>query len=448
MLAAGAMVGASSASAQSGDGNPPVRLITLDPGHFHAALVQKTMYPCVDPVVHIYAPAGDDLQVHLKLIESFNTRTNEPTHWQEKVYTGPDFVERMLAEKEGNVVVIAGNNRHKTGYILAAARGGINVLADKPMAITPKDFQLLREAFTVAASNHVLLWDIMTERHEITSVLQAELSRQPELFGKLADGSPGDPTIIEESTHSFSKLVAGEPLKRPPWFFDVRQQGEGIVDVSTHLVDLVQWELFPQTPLDPSDVTVQSARHWSTILSREQFQQLTSATNFPGYLKTDVRAGLLNVRANGEFTYRIKGIWAKVSVAWEFQSPGNGADQHRSVLRGTRANLVIHQGGHENFKPMLYVEKITDEPDAMFESSLASAIRALQANFPGIGFERDGNAWRITVPDRYDTGHEAHFAQVTQDFLRALRNGHLPDWEVQAMLTKYDTIMRAYEMSR
>ena len=36
-----------------------VRLITLDPGHFHAALVQKEMYPGVAKQVHVYAPLGD-----------------------------------------------------------------------------------------------------------------------------------------------------------------------------------------------------------------------------------------------------------------------------------------------------------------------------------------------------------------------------------------------------
>jgi hypothetical protein len=36
-----------------------VHLITLDPGHFHAALVQKSMYPQVCPIVHVYAPEGD-----------------------------------------------------------------------------------------------------------------------------------------------------------------------------------------------------------------------------------------------------------------------------------------------------------------------------------------------------------------------------------------------------
>ena len=42
-----------------------VRLITLDPGHFHAALVQKKMYDQVNPEVRVYAPEGADLAQHL-----------------------------------------------------------------------------------------------------------------------------------------------------------------------------------------------------------------------------------------------------------------------------------------------------------------------------------------------------------------------------------------------
>jgi len=49
---------------------------------------------------------------------------------------------------------------------------------------------------------------------------------------------------------------------------------------------------------------------------------------------------------------------------------------------------------------------------------------------------------------KYDVGHEAHFAQVTEHHLRYLRAGRLPDWEVPNMLTKYATIMKAFELSR
>ena len=38
-----------------------VRLITLDPGHFHAALVQKTMYDRISPVGTCLRAAGSGL---------------------------------------------------------------------------------------------------------------------------------------------------------------------------------------------------------------------------------------------------------------------------------------------------------------------------------------------------------------------------------------------------
>ncbi|MBA3442043.1 MAG: Gfo/Idh/MocA family oxidoreductase, partial [Pyrinomonadaceae bacterium] len=141
-----------------------VRLITLDPGHFHAALVQKTMYPGVSPVVHVYAPPGVDLNEHLKRIELYNTRAEGATRWQEKLYTAPDFLGKMLSAKPGNVVVLAGNNRKKIDYILASLNAGINVLSDKPMCIDQAGFEKLKRAFKIAEERGLLLYDIMTER--------------------------------------------------------------------------------------------------------------------------------------------------------------------------------------------------------------------------------------------------------------------------------------------
>jgi predicted dehydrogenase len=406
------------------------------------------MYPDVDAAVHVYAAAGDDLQEHLKRIDGFNTRTNDPTHWREVVYTGPDYLAKMLAYRAGNVVVIAGNNAHKTDCILRSVAAGLNVLADKPMVITPDNFPKLQLAFAVAQSNHVLLCDIMTERFEITTMLQRELSQWQPLFGELEKGSPTNPAIVMQSVHYFSKTVAGSALKRPQWFFDVRQEGEGIVDVSTHLVDLVQWEAFPDQALDPGDVQVLSARRWATPISREQFKHVTGADDFPAYLKGDITNGVLPEYANGEFTYRLRDVYANVSVQWNFDPPPNGSDTHFSVVRGTWVDLNIRQGAAENFKPVLYVTNHFHIPGA-FEDRVAGAVSQLQKDFPGVAARRIGNReFRIDVPDKYDVGHEAHFAQVTENYLGYLRDGHLPAWEVPNMLTKYATIMRAYEMSR
>ena len=51
-----------------------ISLVTLDPGHFHAALVQKSMYNGVDSTVHVYAPEGPELEAHQALVTQYNTR--------------------------------------------------------------------------------------------------------------------------------------------------------------------------------------------------------------------------------------------------------------------------------------------------------------------------------------------------------------------------------------
>ena len=448
-VAAGAVTGASSLLAESGK---KFQLITLDPGHFHAALVQKFMYADVDPLVHIYAPPGDDIAQHMKRIESFNSRAENPTSWRTQIHTGEDYFERMLADKPGNIVVIAGNNARKTDYILGSVEAGLNVLADKPMAITPSEFTKLEKAFTVAESKDVLLYDIMTERFEITSILQRELSQQAALFGELTKGSVEAPAIVKESVHHFSKVVAGSHLVRPQWFFDVRQEGEGIVDVTTHLVDLVQWQAFPEQALKPSDATVLKARRWSTPITPAQFKQVTGADSFPSYLRNDVRDDSLHVFSNGEFTYRLKGVHAHISVIWNFEAPPGAGDTHYSTMRGTKAALTIRQGAAEKYRPVLFIEKAVDVDAKAHEAAVKSAIAALEKKFSGIGVRpatpEEKAAWVVTVPDKYNVGHEAHFGQVTENYLRYLRAGGLPAWEVPNMLTKYATIMQAYEKSR
>ena len=428
-----------------------VRLITIDPGHFHAALIQKRMYPGVSPQVRVYAPEGNDLKMHLARIEGFNTRAEEPTRWETEVYTGEDFLERALRDKAGNVVVVAGNNARKTEYILRSVEAGYHVLADKPMAITPRDFEMLQQAFEVARQKDLLLYDIMTERYEITTILQKELTRFPAVYGTQEAGSPDDPAVTKESVHHFSKLVAGKPLQRPPWYYDTRQQGEAIVDVTTHLTDLVQWETFPEVTLAPTDVKMVSARTWVTPITLEQFQKSTGLDAWPAYLKPDLdAAGVLQCRANGAFVYALKGVYAKVSVLWNFEAPPGAGDTHDSIMRGTRASLIIQQGEAEGYKPVLYVEprRNTGVSFAELEKALAEAIEALQARYPGVAFERHETGWRIQVPARYAVGHEAHFGQVAEKFLGYLRNRDMPAWEVPNILVKIHTLMEAYKMSR
>jgi predicted dehydrogenase len=443
----GAAVAVAACAAAAPSAPARFRLLTLDPGHFHAALVQKFMYPDVDSTVHVYAPAGDDLEQHLARIEGFNKRQDSPTAWREQVYRGPDFFERMIAERKGNVVVIAGNNARKGEYILKSVEAGLNVLGDKPMAATPQDLVQLRRAFETAAAKGVLLYDIMTERNEVTNALQRELALRPDLFGTLREGTAAEPAIVMESVHYLSKTVAGAPLRRPEWFFDVKAQGEGMQDVGTHLVDLVQWEAFPGVTLRESDVAVLSARRWPTPVTREQFKKVTGADDFPAFLGGDVKDGALQYYANGEMTYRIRGVHAKVVAKWDFEAAPGSGDTHYSAFRGTKATLEIRQGAAEKYKPTLYVVRDPSVAPAAHEAALRAAVASLQAKWPGLEARRAGSDWALAIPAKYDVGHEAHFAQVTSEYLGYLRAGKLPAWEVPNMLVKYATTMRAYELT-
>ena len=426
-----------------------VKLITVDPGHFHAALVQKVMYAQIAPVVHVYAPQGADVTDHIKRIEGFNTRTENPTSWEEKVYTGPDFLTRMVREKPGNVVIFSGKNHKKTEYIKAAVDAGLNVLADKPMCMNKVGFELLKQAFASAREQNVLLYDIMTERYEITTILQKELAAVPTVFGELKPGSPEEPTITKESVHHFFKFVAGNPIKRPGWYFDVAQQGEGLIDVTTHLVDLVQWECFPEQLLDyRKDIEMLSARHWPTLITREQYEKVTRLPDFPEYLQKYINPdGVLEVFSNGSMLYKIKGIHAKISVVWKYQAPEGTGDTHFSIMRGTKADLIIKQGQEQNYKPELYV-KITDEAhkDAI-ESALKNTISQLQSQYPGVALQPMADVIRIRIPNQFRIGHEAHFGQVTLKYLKFLTDGKLPEWEVPNMIAKYYTTTAALEMA-
>lgn len=425
-----------------------VKLITLDPGHFHAGLVQKTMVPGIDPVVHVYGPAGPELDRHLAMIEGFNSREDSPTKWQLKVNSGPDYLTEMLRDRPGNLVVISGNNARKSRYILECIKAGLNVLSDKPMAITPDDLKLIEEAYQIAGEKKLVLLDIMTERHEITTTLQKELSRFPAVFGDLDKGTPESPSVTKESVHHFSKLVNNAPLQRPPWFFDPLQQGEAIVDVTTHLVDLIQWECFPEEIIAPSEAKVISARSWNTALTIDEFKKVTKLEEWPEYLKPLIDGeGVLQTPSNGEFVYTLRGVHAKVSVRWDFEAPAGAGDTHDSLLRGTKASLHIRQGSEQGFKPVLYIEP-AGAPDNAWKTALAEAMAKLADRWPGIALnERDGR-WEVVIPDQYKAGHEAHFGQVTERFLSYLDGKPVPAWEVPNTLTKYRTLMDAWRLSR
>ncbi len=428
-----------------------VKLIVLAPGHFHADLLQKSAMSQVCDSVYVYAASPEDagLKQYLSAIESFNTRTDNPTAWQTVVYTGDDFLHNMITQKKGNVVVLAGNNKEKTEYILKAVDAGLNVLSDKPMAINRKDFLLLEEAYKEAESKGVQLYDMMTERYDMLNIIEKELINDPDLFGELQQGTPGDPAVYMESVHHFYKEVSGTPLIRPAWYYDVEQQGEGIADVTTHLIDLLFWKCFPGQSIDYTrDIGNISSTHWATEITLPQFAKSTGESAFPDYLQKYIDNAVLKVFTNGILQFDVKNRNIGLKVIWNYQAPEGSGDTFMSVVKGTKSILKTVQGKEQGFVKQLYVQRPNELKKKVFEDYLEKSISRLQATYPFLSYSETNLAgtYLIHIPVANREGHEWHFTYVAKRFFQYLVDQNMPEWEKLNALAKYYITTKAVEL--
>jgi predicted dehydrogenase len=428
----------------------PMQLIIFDPGHFHATLLQKEMYPWLAKRVAVYAPLGPNLLDYLNRISLFNSRRENPTDWELDVHTSADPMAEMLRDRAGNIVVFTGRNRGKIDRILAALSAGLHVLADKPWIIASSDLPKLEQALALAGRNRNGAYDIMTERYEITSQLQREFVNDSGVFGRLEAGSPQDPGVRARSIHHVMKVVAGVPLRRPAWFFDTAEYGEGLADVGTHVVDLVQWTAFPDQAIDyRKDIQVRAGRHWPLTLTREQFGRVTGEPDFPAALASHLRDGKFDYYCNNSVSYTLRGIHVELEILWNWEAPAGAGDLYEAVFRGTKARVEIRQGNPERNIPELYIVPGAAAARGEVLAAVRAKVAALQSRWPGLAMVESGPGARIVIPEQYRVGHEAHFAQVTNRFVEYVRSPKsLPAWESAYMLAKYYVSTKGVELSQ
>lgn len=442
-LAAAAAIGATGSlpNAAMARAQTQHTLLILNPGHFHAGLTLRSHDPRLADDVYVYAEQGPDVDNFTRMVETFNNRASDPTRWKLHVYRGPDFLERLRTERRGDIVVISGRNDTKMASIQQLHDDGFYVLGDKPWLIDAVDEDKLRHV----AATTPLAMDIMTERHQIASRLQRALARNPAVFGEYRiDGS--EPAIYFKSIHHLYKIVNNRPLIRPYWFFDTRIQGEGMTDVTTHLVDLAQWMTSNATPFEyDRDVTLETARQWPTAVPLDIYSQITGLDAFPVAVQEHVENEALQYLCNAAIAYRLRGIPVQVESLWNLKIPKGGGDTHHSVLRGTRADLVVDQGPQTGHLTRLTVRPLRNS--RVFESELADAVLGLQADFPGVAFEPDGAVYRINIPGALRTGHESHFGEVLETFLGYIEAGTWPPQVGPDIVTKYTLLVRAKQMS-
>jgi predicted dehydrogenase len=414
-----------------------VQLVTLVPGHFHAALVQKHALPGVDSHCHVYAPDDADLANHVAHLARFNSRPEDPTPWTVNVHAGPDWLDRFLAERPGNAVVIAGRNKPKIDLILAAVSCGYCVLADKPWIVDTADFPKLERVLAECDRSRVFAWDIMTERFEATNLLQRDLMSNPAIFGKPIPGTPDEPALELESIHYLRKDVAGAPLRRPAWWFDPTVAGEAMADVGTHLADLALWLLFPDQAIDyRTDIEVVSADRWPTRVELDEFRQITGLPEVPpqpGYLRD---GDALTYWGNGSATVRICGHVVRLTTRWGIHAGGPDGDTHFAIARGTSSTVTIRHEPLFGPGPQVFVVPTGER---------AGVRSACELIGPTVDL---GDRLHFPIPLTSRTGHEAHFAEVLTQFVGHVHTGaSIPCGERQNLLAKYYITTRSAELA-
>ena len=426
-------------------------LVTLDPGHFHAALFQREMLPGISAEAFVYAPLGPDLAAHLNRGAQFNLRRDQPTRWRLRVYAAPDFQETLLRNPPGQIVVMSGRNRGKIDRIQGCVRAGLHVLADKPWIIEPEDLPKLEAALDTADAQHVIAYDAMTQRFEITAILQRALVNDPDVFGQPLAGSPAEPAVRIESLHYLFKEVSGVPNLRPPWFFDITEQGEGLSDVGTHLADMVTWILFPEQKIDyKREIQVLGGKRWPTSLSLADFQRVTGEKQFPGPTNhPGLKDGKLAYFCNNRVEYTLRGVHVRLEATWDFAAPAGKQDTELAVFRGSRACVEVRQGAAEQYRKEVYVTPNRADDGAALLAALKKHVAARQKDWPTLGIEEASKCFRIVIPDRFRASHEEHFALVAQQFLNYARNPQaLPAWEKPNMLAKYYVTTKGVLLAR
>ena len=413
-------------------------LLFLEPGHFHAALTLRKANPRVDTVVHIYAAAGPELDAFVALMKTFNERNDEPTNWDLRVHAGDNALERLMADRFGNIVVLAGRNNSKLQTISTLHAAGFHTLVDKPWITTSVAIPQLNEA----TASTPLAIDIMTSRHDVIAQLRRRIVSTESVFGTFA-GTADLPGIEITSVHNLGKIVNGAPLKRPTWYYDVDIQGDGMVDIQSHMVDQTQWLVDPDDTVHfDKDIVIDSAKRWNTSVPLSAYTNSTGAASFPASLSDHIEDGDLQLACNGQIDYRFKGVTVRQRSEWGLQEPEGGGDLHTATVRGSGCNVVVRQGPETNYKTEIHVTGDTD-----LKTRLSTALPDWQKQFPGLGFKQSYIGFEMIIPAPLRTGHEAHFAMVLNDFLDLIESSVWPEQLARRIRTRYTVTARAQEMA-
>jgi predicted dehydrogenase len=131
----------------------------------------------------------------------------------------------LFARLRPDVAAIANENDRKAEVVLAALEAGIDVIVDKPIALTLAEQEAIEEALASRPERRLL--NLLTLRgHPAWQGLRRAV----------AAGKVGTPVFCH-----VRMAVQMKRAQRPSWFLDCRRSGGLFLDLLIHGIDLVEW---------------------------------------------------------------------------------------------------------------------------------------------------------------------------------------------------------------
>ncbi|HLC96406.1 MAG TPA: putative oxidoreductase C-terminal domain-containing protein [Candidatus Nanoarchaeia archaeon] len=422
-----------------------LKIDVFDPVHQHAAFLFGKRFDdipglTIDPTVHVYHSESNPLT-------AFDTKVAnsgaEALGYKFQRHPSSFPLEDMLKSR-GDILVLASPNHSKLDVLAHTAGTGYRlILADKPWVIEPERTDEVQELLDRATHRGTILQDIMTERHELGTIVQMCLMQNAELFGELTTGNPEHPALTKKSIHILDKSHQG--IVRPLEYFDVGWQGEGIVDVTAHLVDMANMMVRPNSAIAPEDIALveQYARRWATEVPASNLMAMTKGRSYG-------LRGSLPVMTNGSFVYKLDGHWVGIEVVWNLQGED---DEHYSTTLESKATIIVEKGPQDKHQ-RIYVKPTNGESSTDFMKALSTQVGTLtRRGITGasIGaYVTNRNGYEVIIPELHFTNHFAHFTEVAEQAFRYVAGTEPFPREVEysRLLTKYHLTTQALKAAR
>ena len=302
------------------------RAFSCRPHPPHAQSAARSGHPCL-------CDAGPGARCLCDPRRAVEHRADDPTHWRLHLHDGAGLLQRVVEERQGDFVVLAGRNDTKLATIASLTQAGLPVLADKPWLTDSRQLPYLAQVTTGSC----VAMDLMTGAYSLRAQVMAQVVHTPELFGTFVThegSSTRHRAGVRASSHQtgqWSAIATARMVLRPPC---PRRWGGGCPSAYGGAGAGVGAR--GSRGRGERDLVLASARCWPTPVPLDLFRESTGLATYPVALLPAVRDGVLQYACNSEICYRLQGIHVCQRAKWRQREPAGTGDLHRQPLRPLR----------------------------------------------------------------------------------------------------------------